>query len=64
MKANMDVRVRMMKSGVTQYDLADTLGITPSWVSRLLRSELSTENTQKVMDAITRIETERQSRVQ
>jgi len=55
MKNNIDIRILMMQEGVTQYDLAEELGITASWVSRLLRSPLSVENRDKFLRAIERL---------
>lgn len=55
MKNNIDIRILMMREGVTQYDLAEELGITASWVSRLLRSPLSAENRDKFLRAIERL---------
>lgn len=56
MKRNMDIRVLMMEKGITQYDLAKVLGVTPSWVSRLLRDDLTTENASRIKMAIATIE--------
>ena len=55
MKRNMDIRVLMMEKGITQYDLAKALGVTPSWVSRLLRDDLTTENESRIKMAIATI---------
>lgn len=55
MKRNMSIRVLMMELGITQYDLAKTLGVTPSWVSRLLRDDLSAENENRIKTAIATI---------
>ena len=46
----------MMEQGITQYDLAEILGVTPSWVSRLLRENLSEENENRIKTAIEAIE--------
>lgn len=56
MKRNMSIRVLMMEQGITQYDLAEILGVTPSWVSRLLRENLSEENENRIKAAIEEIE--------
>lgn len=56
MKRNMSIRVLMMEQGITQYDLAEILGVTPSWVSRLLRENLSEENENRIKTAIEEIE--------
>lgn len=56
MKRNMSIRVLMMEQGITQYDLAKILGVTPSWVSRLLRENLSEENENRIKTAIEEIE--------
>lgn len=52
MKRNMSIRVLMMEQGITQYDLAEQLGVTPSWISRLLRENLSEENKSRINAAI------------
>lgn len=59
MKNNIGVRVLMMERGITQYDLADALGVTPSWISRLLREKLSEENEERIATAIKEIERRR-----
>lgn len=55
MKANIEVRVQMMEHGITQYDLAKELSVTPSWVSRLLRSNLSPKDRMRIMSAIEKL---------
>lgn len=52
MKRNVGIRVLMMEYGITQYDLAEQLGVTPSWISRLLRENLSEENKSRINSAI------------
>ena len=52
MKRNVGIRVMMMEYGITQYDLAEQLGVTPSWISRLLRENLSEENESRINSAI------------
>lgn len=52
MKRNVGIRVLMMEYGITQYDLAEQLGVTPSWISRLLREDLSEENESRINAAI------------
>jgi len=52
MKRNVGIRVLMMEYGITQYDLAEQLGVTPSWISRLLRENLSEENESRINSAI------------
>ena len=55
MKSNMDIRILMMQNGITQYDMAEELGITASWVSRLLRTPLSLEKKEIFVEAINRL---------
>lgn len=55
MKKNMDVRILMMQKGITQYDVGEELGITASWVSRLLRTPLSAEKKEMFVKAINRL---------
>ena len=52
MKNNMAIRIAMMEQGITQFDLAEKLDVTPSWVSRLLRYPLSQENSERIRNAI------------
>jgi len=52
MKRNVGIRVLMMEYGITQYDIAEQLGVTPSWISRLLRENLSEENESRINSAI------------
>lgn len=58
MKANIEVRVQMMEHGITQYDLAKELSVTPSWVSRLLRNSLSPKDQKRIMSAIDKLSKE------
>lgn len=53
MKAvNMDVRIAIMESGIKMWKIADCMGIHDSALSRLMRSELTVENREKILYAI------------
>lgn len=49
---NLDVRMLVSDNGLKYRDIADEMNITPEWLSRLLRQELTTENKIRIMRAI------------
>ena len=51
MRANQDIRERAKKSGVCQWEIAETLGISETHLCRKLRKELPEDEKQKKLDA-------------
>lgn len=49
---NIDVRVLVSDHGLKYKDIADKLNVTPEWLSRLLRNDLTPENKIRIMGAI------------
>ena len=49
---NSKVRIRMLESGLKQWEVADMLGISESVFSRKLRNELSEEEQDKIVNLI------------
>lgn len=52
---NLDIRLLVSDSGLKYKDVADELNITPEWLSRLLRNDLTPENKIRIMGAIERL---------
>lgn len=49
---NLDIRMLVSDHGLKYKDVADEMNITPEWLSRLLRNDLTPENKIRVMRAI------------
>lgn len=60
---NVDVREKMKKSGIYQWQVAERLSIPETSFCRLLRKELDAEMRKRVMQAIQLLETEKQCEV-
>ena len=52
---NLDIRMLVSDSGLKYKDVADEMNITPEWLSRLLRNNLTPENKIRIMGAIERL---------
>lgn len=52
---NLNIRVAVKDSGVTYKAIAKEIGVTPEWLCRLMRKELSSENQIRIMTAIDRL---------
>ncbi len=52
---NLDVRVMVMSSGLTYKDIAQEIGISRYYLSRIMSKKLSPENKIRIMTAIDRI---------
>lgn len=55
---NIDVRVLVSESGVTYKAIATELGITPEWLSRLMRFTLTAENKARITEAVEKLKGE------
>lgn len=53
---NLDIRVRVYDSGITYRAIADKLGVTPEYLSRLMRKPLSDKNKQRIAKALDELE--------
>ena len=49
---NIDIRMDIRKSGVTQYKVAKAMGVSESWFSRLLREPVTVERREQIYEAI------------
>lgn len=49
---NLDIRLLVSESGLYYKDIAREMNITPIWLSRLMKEELSTQNRVRIIDAI------------
>ena len=49
---NIDIRVLVSDHGLKYKDIADKLNVTPEWLSRLLRNDLTPENKIRITRAI------------
>lgn len=52
MKANIDIRMKAMESGVSLWRIASRLGLSESTFSRRLRREMSEDERQQIYAAI------------
>lgn len=52
---NLDVRVMVMSSGLTYKEIAQEIGISRYYLSRIMRKRLSPENKIRIMTAIDRL---------
>lgn len=56
--ANQDIRIRIKKSPIYSYMVADRLGVSTDSFYRMLRGALTADAKQKIMDAISATEKE------
>ena len=52
---NLDVRKAVSGNGLKYKDVAKEMGITPEWLSRLLRFTLTQENKSRIFEAIQKL---------
>lgn len=52
---NLDIRLLVSNHGLKYKDVADELNITPEWLSRLLRKNLTPENKIRIIAAVERL---------
>lgn len=52
---NIDIRVMVADLGLRYKDIARQMGITPPWLSRLMRNPLSITDRVRIIDAIERV---------
>lgn len=52
---NLDIRITVNESGLTYKQIAKEIGISPEWLCRLMRNDLSPENKIRILTAIDRI---------
>lgn len=57
MKANLQIRIELLKNGLFIKDLAAPLGVSPCIVYQHLRKELSAADTNKYLDIISDMST-------
>ena len=56
---NKEIRICAMEHGVKLWEIAKQMGISPETLSRRLRRELSTEEKERMMQAIREVNHER-----
>lgn len=49
---NVEIRMIVSENGLKYKDVADQLGISPEWLSRLMRNTLTPENKDRILEAI------------
>ena len=49
---NLDIRVEVSESGLKYKQIAEKMGISPRWLSTILRYDITPENRERVMKAI------------
>ena len=52
---NIDVRIAVSDAGLKYKDIAQELGISPEWLSRLMRYTLTAENKALIMETVERM---------
>ena len=57
---NQDIREALKKSGVKHWELAESYGVSASWLSVKLRKEMTSEEKLKMLDCIQQIVDERE----
>ena len=56
---NVGIRVAMLTAGLKQYRVAEELGITEEYFSKLLRNELPESKQKEILAAIDRLKNKR-----
>lgn len=55
LEMNLELRLKIDKSGLTYKQIAKELGITQQWLCRLMKKDLSPNNRIRILMAIDRI---------
>lgn len=55
---NIDLRIEVSDAHVTYREIAKELGITPEWLSALMRTELSAFNRERITKAVHKLKGE------
>lgn len=56
---NIDIRVMVSDSGLKYQAIAAEMGISPEWLSTIMRKELSEENKDRILQAIRKLKGEK-----
>lgn len=56
---NLDIRIMVSESGLKYTEIAKQMGISRVWLSKLMRYDLTTENRDKILTAISELKGER-----
>lgn len=52
---NLDIRMMVSENGLKYKDVAAEMNVSPEWLSRLLKNDLTPENKIRVMRAVERL---------
>ncbi len=52
---NLDIRMIVSENGLKYKDIADEMNVSPEWLSRLMRKNLTIDNKVRIMGAIERL---------
>ena len=52
---NLGIRILISESGLRYKDIAQKMGITPEWLSRLMRKDLEPEMRDKILKAVSEL---------
>ena len=55
---NLDIRILVRENGLTYKRIAQKIGISPEWLSRLMARKLSDENRERIISAVEAIKAE------
>ena len=58
-KKNIDVRTAMLLADVRQYEVANAMGVTEEYFSKLLRYELGQDKKDRILNTIDQLKAER-----
>lgn len=60
---NIDIRVMVSDSGLKYQAIAAEMGISPEWLSTIMRKELSEEKRDQILKAIRKLKGENNDRI-
>lgn len=49
---NLDIRLEVSESGLTYREVAQRMGVSATWLSTLMRYDLSPKNHERIMTAV------------
>lgn len=56
---NLDIRIEVSESGLKYKQIAEKMGISPRWLSSIMRYELTPKNHDRIMKAIRELRKEK-----
>lgn len=59
---NLDIRLEVSESGLTFKEVAQKMGVSPVWLSTLLRYDLTPANHERIMKAVRELTSKKEVR--